>query len=64
MSQCNSFQNLEVNFGSWSDTINSGIPWSLMISMKNNHMTAFTVARVVVGSKCTCDMNLSITTNR
>ena len=64
MSQCSSFQNLEVNFGSWLDTIDSSIPWSLMISMKNNHVTAFAVAHVVVGSKCTCDVNLSITTSK
>ena len=47
MSWCNSFQNLEVNFGSWLDTINSGIPWSLMISVKNSHATAFAVTHVV-----------------
>ena len=64
MSRCSSFQNLEVNFGSQSDTINSGIPWSLTISVKNDHVTAFTVARVVVGSKCTCDVNLLITTSK
>ena len=64
MSQCNSFQNLEVNFGSRSDMIDSGIPWSLMISVKNNHTTAFAVAHVVVGSKCTCNMNLSIMTSK
>ena len=64
MSRCNFFQNLEVNFGSRSDMINSSIPWSLTISVKNNHATAFAVARVVVGSKCTCDVNLSITTSK
>ena len=64
MSRCSSFQNLEVNFGSQSDTIDSGILWSLMISIKNDHATAFAIARVVVGSKCTCDVNLSITTSK
>ena len=64
MSRCSSFQNLEVNFGSRSDTIDSGIPWSLTVSVKNNHATAFAVARVVVGSKCTCDVNLLITTSK
>ena len=64
MSWCNSFQNLEVNFGSQSDTIDSSIPWSLTTSMKNSHMTAFAIARVVIGSRCTCDVNLLITTSR
>ena len=64
MSQCSSFQNLEVNFGSQLDTINSGIPWSLTISVKNDHATAKAVARVVVDSKCTCNVNLLITTSK
>ena len=64
MSQCSSFQNLEANFGSQLDMIDSGIPWSLTISVKNNHMTAFIVMHVVIGSKCTCDVNLLIMTNR
>ena len=64
MSWCSSFQNLEVNLGSRSDTIDSGIPWSLTISVKNNHATAFAIVHVVVGSRCTCDVNLSIMTNK
>ena len=64
MSQCSSFQNLELNLGSRLDTIDSGIPWSLTISVKNNHVTAFAVVCVVIGRKCTCDVNLSIMTSR
>ena len=33
MSQCSSFQNMEVNFVSRSDMMDSGTPWSLTISM-------------------------------
>ena len=38
---CNSFQNMEVNLMSQSDTINSGIPWSLTTSFNINHTSPY-----------------------
>src|SRR6266481_3808655 len=56
ISQCNSFQNLEVNFESLSDMIELGTPCSLTISLRKSHATSLEVTCVVVGIKCTCDM--------
>src|SRR6266481_6325987 len=56
ISRCSSFQNLEVNFESLSDTIESGTPCSLIISFRKSHATTLEVTRVVVGIKCTCDV--------
>jgi len=64
MSRCSSFQKLEVNFVSRSDTMESGTPCSLTTSVRKSHVTSLAVTRVVVGTKCTCDVSLSITTRR
>ena len=47
-----------------SDTIDLGIPWSLMTSLRNSHATSFAVTHVVVGTRCTCDMSRSMITIR
>ena len=43
ISLCSSFQNMEVNLVSWSDTMDSGIPWSLMTSSSINHVAPLVV---------------------
>ena len=55
ISRCSSFQKLEVNFVSLSDTIESGTPWCLTISIRKIHTTSLEVMQVVVGTKCTCE---------
>ena len=53
---CNSFQNMEVNLVSLLDTMDSGIPWSLMTSFRISHVMPLAVTIVVVGTRCTCDL--------
>ena len=62
-SRINSFQNLAVNRGSRSDTIDSGIPCKRTILFK--YVLAQVVALVSNGNgiKCVCLLNLSTTTN-
>ena len=63
-SLCSSLQNMEVNLVSRSDTIDSGIPWSLMTSFSINHATPLVVTIIIVGTRCTCDVSQSIMTNK
>ena len=47
-----------------SDTMDSGIPWSLMTAFSTNHVMPLTIIIVVVGTRCTCDVSWSIMTNK
>ena len=58
ISLCNSFQNMEVNSVSLSDTMDSGIPWSLMTSFSISHVMPLAVIVIVVGTRCTCDVSV------
>ena len=64
ISLCNSHQNVDVNLVSRSDTIDLGTPWSLTTSLRNSHNTSFAVTRVVVGTRCTCNVSQSMITNK
>ena len=64
MSQCSSFWNMEVDFISQSDTMDSGTPWSLTISIKKSHATSLAVTHVVVGIRCICDVKRLIMTSQ
>ena len=47
-----------------SDTIGLGTLWSLMTSLRNSQATSHAVTHVIVGTKCTCNVSLSMITNR
>ena len=49
---------------SLSDTMDSGIPQSLMTSISINHVMPLVVIVVVVGTRCTCDVSQSSMTNK
>jgi hypothetical protein len=53
-----------VNLESLSDTMESGTPWILMISLRNSHAIPLAVTVVVVGTRWTCDVSQSMITIR
>jgi hypothetical protein len=61
---CNSRQNLEMNLGSQSNTIDSGYLCNRMISLRNSQATSKAFTVVTMGIRWTKDVNQHITTNK
>src|ERR1700722_975088 len=59
-----SFQNLEVNFESLSDTIEWGNPCKWTTSLTYNDASSEAVVVVLIGIRCTMEVNLQMTTQR
>src|ERR1700676_2470629 len=61
---CVSLQNLEVNLGSRSDTIDSGSPCSRTISFIYNEASSDAFVVMFIGMRWTIEVNLHMTTQR
>src|SRR6202040_4430046 len=59
-----SFQNLEVNFESLSDTIEWGNSCKWIISLTYNDVSSEAVVVVLIGIRCTIEVSLQMTTQR
>src|ERR1700719_3007176 len=59
-----SFQNLEVNFESLSDTLEWGNPYKWTTSLTYNDASSEAIAVVLIGIRCTIEVNLQMTTQR
>src|ERR1700720_3250462 len=59
-----SFQNLEVNLESLSDTIEGGNLCKQIISLTYNNVSSEAVVVVLIGIRCTIEVNLQMTTQR
>jgi len=63
-SQCNSVQNMDVNFVSLSETIDIGSPCNQTMWFKNLYASSRVFVIVLTGIKCTCEVKWHITTQR
>src|ERR1700722_19041699 len=59
-----SFQHLEENFESLSDTIECGKPGKRITSLTYNDASSEAIVVVLIGIRCTIEVNLQMTTQR
>lgn len=64
VSLCSSHQNCEVNFKSWSDTIDSGMPYSCTISHIYKHAMSDVILLTLSGTRCIILVNQQSTTHK